>query len=106
MTFQQVVFRSVPQGFRGNAFVLYATQDQGRYVRRCLQELTERVETLAVGQRQIGEDRPYSFLAQSFHSLGECPSPFAVEWAIVRDKYRLLKDFGMTRVVVDEKHTA
>jgi hypothetical protein len=83
---QQVVFRSVPQGFRGNAFVAYATQDQGRYVRSCLLELTERVETLAVGERQIGEDRPCSFLAQSLHALREGLGAFTLEWATIRDE--------------------
>jgi hypothetical protein len=103
MTFEQVVFRSASHGFRGNALLLCATQDQHRYAWRCLQELIERVEALAIGQREIGEDRPNSFLLDSFQALRQCRNKFTLERAFISAKQRLSKSPGMNRVVVDEE---
>jgi hypothetical protein len=96
----------VPQGLRGKVFVLNATYDQDRYTRRRLQELIYRVETLAIGEGQIREDRPYCFLAQSFHALRERLNPFTVEWAIFGVEECLSKDFRMSLVFVDQKEIA
>ena len=106
MTFQQVVLCSASHGFRGDAFLLCATQDQCRRARRRLQELSERVEALTVGQRQIGDDRPNSFLLESFQALRECRNIRTFEWAVISAKQRLSEKLAVSRVVVHEKQSA
>ena len=79
---QQIVLRTALHRKPRNILIAQATQDQDRYVGRCVLQLLQGLDSLAVRERQIDHDRcdflP-SLIAQAFYRVAAATQPLDFE---------------------------
>ena len=90
-------------GLARDFFIGQSAEDQDQGVGRSLEHLVERIEALAVGQRQVKQDHLEAFPAQSFERIGESRHPFDTKRAASRARKRILDQPGIGGIVFDEK---
>ena len=105
MILQEMILRAALRGMPGDGFIFAVSQNQDRNQRSRLEERLKRLDTLAIGQKSIEQDRGDSSLPQPVEDavgepLGSLQAPLTVGWL----SESLPNQPGIGGVVRDEKH--
>jgi hypothetical protein len=105
MALDEIVAGAALHRLARDGFITRRTENEDQGIGSRPEHLIESLETLAVGQRKVKQQHLDTAPAQSFKRIREPRHPFDAKRAFARTGKRLLDQFGVSAIVLDEEHT-
>ena len=104
MARQKIILRTPCHRLFRQIFLNVSAEDQNWDVRSGGEQLLERPDTLAVGERQLQQDGVDSSLAQAFKSIGKSLDPFHIKRTTVSRGQCRVNRCGSNRIMFNHKY--